>query len=165
VLAWAVAGWDDYQHRGRLDPPAAVSDATSTYRISNDNIAAFIDDRCLLDPHAHVVSGDLWSQWEAWCHANSQRPGTNRMLKAALESRGVSYSRSNATSFMQFCHRPALAALVTFGVVGRYERIGSAAVLHLGSVRRVKRAGLQPSKASGGSFQSYGDHVAGLEGS
>ncbi len=89
VLAWAVAGWDDYQGRGRLDPPAAVSDATSTYRISNDNIAQFVDDRCLLNPHLHVVSADLWSAWETWCHANSQRPGTNRMLKAAMESRGV----------------------------------------------------------------------------
>jgi putative DNA primase/helicase len=101
VLAWAVAGWDDYQHRGRLDPPPAVSDATSTYRISNDNIAAFIDDRCLLDPHMHIVSADLWNQWEAWCHANSQRPGTNRILKAAMESRGVSYSRSNGRSRFQ----------------------------------------------------------------
>ena len=101
VLAWAVAGWRDYRDRGRLDPPAAVSDATSTYRISNDAIAEFIDDRCLLNPHMHVVSGDLWSAWEAWCHANSQRPGPNRMLKAARESRGVSLSRSNGRSRFQ----------------------------------------------------------------
>ena len=101
VLAWAVAGWEDYRHRGRLDPPAAVSDATSTYRISNDSIAGFIDDRCLLDPNMHVVSADLWSQWEVWCHANSQRPGTNRMLKAAMESRGISVVRSNGRSRFQ----------------------------------------------------------------
>jgi len=42
VLAWAVAGWDDHRQRGRLDPPAAVSDATSTYRINNDSVAEFI---------------------------------------------------------------------------------------------------------------------------
>ena len=101
VLAWAVAGWDDYRQRGRLDPPAAVSEATSTYRVSNDSIAAFIDDRCLLNPHMHVVSADLWSEWEAWCHANSQRPGTNRTLKAALESRGITHSRSNSRSRFQ----------------------------------------------------------------
>ena len=101
VLAWAVAGWDDYRQRGRLDPPDAVSDATSTYRISNDSIAQFIGDRCLLDPLMHVVSSELWSEWEAWCHANSQRPGTNRMLKTAMESRGVSVSRSNGRSRFQ----------------------------------------------------------------
>jgi putative DNA primase/helicase len=101
VLAWAVAGWDDYRQRGRLDPPDPVSDATSTYRISNDSIAQFIDDRCLLNPHMHVVSSELWSEWEAWCHANSQRPGTNRMLKTAMESRGVSVSRSNGRSRFQ----------------------------------------------------------------
>ena len=40
----AAAGWDNYLHRGRLDPPVAVSDARSIYRISNDTIARFIDD-------------------------------------------------------------------------------------------------------------------------
>src|SRR5450631_459026 len=59
VLAWAVDGWQDYRGRSRLDPPAAISDATSTYRISNDSIAGFIDDCCLLNPHMHVVSADL----------------------------------------------------------------------------------------------------------
>jgi len=101
VLAWAVAGWEDYRERGRLDPPAAVSNATSTYRISNDSIAQFIDDRCLLNPHMHVVSTELWNAWDVWCHANSQRPGTNRMLKAAMESRGVTHSRSNGRSQFQ----------------------------------------------------------------
>jgi len=68
VLAWAVAGWDDYRQRGRLDPPAAVSDATSPYRISNDSIAGFIDNRCLfnsLSGDVHVISSDLWSPREA----------------------------------------------------------------------------------------------------
>jgi phage/plasmid-associated DNA primase len=92
-LALVGASW-----LSRLDPPAAVSHATSTYRISNDNIAGFIDDRCLLNPHMHVVSTDLWNAWEAWCHANSQRPGTNRMLKAAMELREVFVSRSNGRS-------------------------------------------------------------------
>jgi putative DNA primase/helicase len=101
VLAWAVAGWQDYRGRGRLDPPAAVSDATSTYRIRNDAIAGFIDDRCLLNPHMHVISSDLWSQWETWCHANAQPPGTNRMLKAAMEARGITLSRSNGRSRFQ----------------------------------------------------------------
>lgn len=78
-----------------------MSDATSTYRISNDIVAQFIDERCLLNPHMHVVSSDLWSAWEAWCHENSQRPGSNRMLKATMESRGVSNTRSNGRSRFQ----------------------------------------------------------------
>ena len=96
-----MAGWQGYRGRGRLDPPQAVSDARSTYRISNDSIAGFIDVCCLLNPHMHVVSADLWSRWEAWCHANSQRPGTNRMLKAAMESRGVLVVRSDDRSRFQ----------------------------------------------------------------
>jgi hypothetical protein len=30
-----------------------------TSRIRNDSIAGFIDDRCLLNPHKHLVSTDL----------------------------------------------------------------------------------------------------------
>jgi len=44
----------------RLDPCAAVGDRTSTSRIINDGIAGFVGDRCLLDPHNHVVSTDSW---------------------------------------------------------------------------------------------------------
>jgi len=62
VPAWAVAGWQDYRQRSRLGLPAAVSDATSTYRISNDTVSGFINDRCLLNPHMQVISSDLWSQ-------------------------------------------------------------------------------------------------------
>jgi phage/plasmid-associated DNA primase len=59
VLAGVVAGWHDYRVQSQLDPPAAVGDATSTSRISNERIAGFIDDRCLLNPHKHLVSTNL----------------------------------------------------------------------------------------------------------
>ena len=59
VLAGVVAGVHDYRVQSQLDPPAAVGDATSTSRISNEHIAGFINDRCLLNPHKHLVSTNL----------------------------------------------------------------------------------------------------------
>jgi len=101
VPAWAVAGWQDYRQPSRLGLPAAVCDATSTYRISNDTVSGFINDRCLLNPHMHLISSDLWSQRETWCHENSQPPGTNRMLKTAMDARRVFAHRSNGRSRFQ----------------------------------------------------------------
>ena len=49
----------------------------------------------------HVISRDPWNSWENWFHANSQRPGTNRMLKAAMETKGIAISRSNGWSRFQ----------------------------------------------------------------
>ena len=94
VLAWAVAGWVDYQRLGSLDPPESVTAATSSYRLNNDHLAQFFEDRCLLNPHMHVMSSALWSEWEAWCTASNIRPGTNRTFKADLEAHGIIHERS-----------------------------------------------------------------------
>jgi len=94
VLAWAVNGWTDYQRLGCLHPPESVTAATASYRVTNDHLAQFIEDRCLLNPDMHVMSSALWSEWEAWCHASGIRPGTNRTLKADLESHGIVHERS-----------------------------------------------------------------------
>jgi len=40
TTTYTAVGWDNYLHRGRLDPTVAVSDARSIYRISKDTIAA-----------------------------------------------------------------------------------------------------------------------------
>ena len=93
VLAWAVAGWVDYQRLGSLQPPESVSAATSSYRVNNDHLAQFIEERCLLNPHMHVMSSALWSEWEAWCTAGNVRPGTNRTFKADLEAHGLIHER------------------------------------------------------------------------
>jgi putative DNA primase/helicase len=93
VLAWAVAGWVEYQRLGSLEPPESVTAATSSYRVNNDHLAQFIEDRCLLNPHMHVMSSALWSEWEAWCTASNVRPGTNRTFKADLEAHGIIHER------------------------------------------------------------------------
>ena len=93
VLAWAVAGWAEYQRMGSLQPPESVTAATSSYRVNNDHLAQFFEDRCLLNPHMHVMSSALWSEWEAWCHTSSIRPGTNRAFKADLEVHGIVHER------------------------------------------------------------------------
>jgi putative DNA primase/helicase len=93
VLAWAVRGWSDYQGGG-LQIPAGVSTATSEYRTSADALAQFLEDRCILNPHLHVGSGELWAAWERWSHANGTEPGTNRSFKATLEPHGFTSVRT-----------------------------------------------------------------------
>lgn len=93
VLAWAVAGWLDYQRAGSLQPPESVTAATSSYRVNNDHLAQFIEDRCILNPHMYVRSSLLWSEWEAWCTSGNVRPGTNRTFKADLEAHGIVHER------------------------------------------------------------------------
>jgi putative DNA primase/helicase len=95
VLAWAVRGWTDYQANG-LQVPPGVAAATTDYRTSADTLAQFLEDRCVVNQHTHVGSGELWAAWERWSYANGAEPGTNRIFKAMLESHGYALRRTTA---------------------------------------------------------------------
>lgn len=87
VLAWAVAGYQDY-HARRLDPPQAVKVATDTYRISSDALGQFVDDKCLTGPSYYVRSSELFQAWSDWCRTNNEDAGNQRRFKDALDQRG-----------------------------------------------------------------------------
>jgi len=93
VLAWAVAGWRQYRAEG-LAVPKTVAVATGEYQTSADAVALFIADCCVVGETMHVGAADLWNEWEAWCRSSGLNPGTNRILKAALQARGVESRRA-----------------------------------------------------------------------
>jgi putative DNA primase/helicase len=95
VLAWAVHGWTDYRTDG-LQVPGSVAAATTDYRTSADTLAQFLEDRCIINPHMHASSSELWSAWERWSHINGTDPGTNRTFKAAMECHGFRWRHSKA---------------------------------------------------------------------
>src|ERR1019366_7433657 len=48
ILTWAVQGCTEWQHDG-LNVPDLVTNATTTYRQTQDHIGRFIADTCLTD--------------------------------------------------------------------------------------------------------------------
>jgi putative DNA primase/helicase len=66
ILAWAVEGCLEWQHRG-LTPPNSVLDATSEYRRGEDMIQQFIDDFCIIDPAAQSKKTELFIRFGDWC--------------------------------------------------------------------------------------------------
>jgi putative DNA primase/helicase len=105
VLAWAVAGYQDYT-RERLNPPDAVTAATTRYHLSSDAVAQFVEDRCLVGPNFYARSNDLWAAWTEWCRGSSQEPGDRRKFKELLETRGY---RSRKTKISNVFDGLALA--------------------------------------------------------
>ncbi len=91
ILAWAVGGYRAYLEQ-RLNPPEAVTVATSDYQLSADALAAFIED-CCLTGGGYVRSSHLWAAWETWCRSNGEVAGNTRDFKAAVESRGYTSRR------------------------------------------------------------------------
>jgi putative DNA primase/helicase len=93
ILAWAVAGCLAWQQSG-LGAPAAVEEATESYRDEQDVLGHFIDERCVLHPAAMVTSGELYAAYREWCDAAGERAWTQRTFALRLQERGAVKSRS-----------------------------------------------------------------------
>jgi len=78
ILAWAVRGCAAWRAEGEgrkgLGVPAPVEDATSAYRVEEDVIGSFVEDRCVLLPTARVSKPELHKEFLRWATDNSEPP-------------------------------------------------------------------------------------------
>jgi putative DNA primase/helicase len=102
ILAWLVAGWRDYQARG-LDDPHTVSAATASYRAESDDLARFLEQCCILGPHFHVTSAELFAAWKAWCAGENADAGTQTAFGRALTDRGYDTDRRGRRGARRWC--------------------------------------------------------------
>lgn len=86
VLAWAVQGLEQYQADGRLIAPPKVKATTDGYRASNDSLAHFITDECVLEAGASVLGSDLAAAYTAWQLANRAESLTPTMITRRIKS-------------------------------------------------------------------------------
>ncbi len=95
ILAWMVAGCLAWQ-RDRLNPPAAVRDATSAYLDAQDALAAWLEECCEQEPFAFETRAALFNSWSAWATAAGEHVGTRARFLDALEARGFEPARPTA---------------------------------------------------------------------
>ncbi len=87
ILVWAVRGCLEWQRDG-LKPPAAVADATDSYREDEDRLGDFLRAETVTEAGATVLLADLHKRYRGWCMARGEMPWSNKALAAALEERG-----------------------------------------------------------------------------
>ncbi len=90
VLAWAYAGWLDYQKQG-LNPPEAVRVRTEQYRTDSDTLGRFLAERTIPGPHGYVRARELYSAWSGWCHdagIKADEVGSEVAFAASMKARG-----------------------------------------------------------------------------
>ena len=93
ILRWAVEGCLTWQRRG-LNPPTAVSDATTMYLDAEDRIAAWIEDRCDPGPACSATAAALFSDWRAWAESGGEKPGSQKAFSEKLQTRaGIEKTR------------------------------------------------------------------------
>jgi putative DNA primase/helicase len=87
VLAWLVAGYQDWRTNGLGDPEQVIR-ATEAYKAESDALARFLDQRCLTGQHFHVRSSDLFAAWCKWCIDEGEEPGSQTKFSTDLVNRG-----------------------------------------------------------------------------
>jgi putative DNA primase/helicase len=66
ILGWMARGAADVIRNGLQDPPRVVA-ATDDYRVSEDTLASFVRDECLLGANHWAVVSDFGSRYRAHC--------------------------------------------------------------------------------------------------
>jgi putative DNA primase/helicase len=85
ILSWAVRGAVDVLANG-LQDPAAVLQATREYEISEDSLASFVQDECLLGPTWWCKVADLRARYERHCREMGAEPLSAKGLGMRLTS-------------------------------------------------------------------------------
>jgi putative DNA primase/helicase len=94
ILAWAVAGCITWQESG-LTEPAAIVDATASYRSDMDDIGSFISDCCIVVDGVNARAADLYSTYTRWCEAMGEHALSQKKFGLRLAERGHTRYRSN----------------------------------------------------------------------
>lgn len=89
ILAWAVAGALSWQQDG-LPAPQAVLIATNDYRASQDTVAAWLGECCIVRPDLEAKSADLYASYKTWCEQAGERPHSQKKLGMLLDEKGFS---------------------------------------------------------------------------
>jgi putative DNA primase/helicase len=87
ILRWAIDGCRAWQRDG-LNPPEAVTAATSTYMAEEDTLALWINERCALGVREASKTTILYQNFCAWCEANNEKPVSSKAFASELDRRG-----------------------------------------------------------------------------
>jgi P4 family phage/plasmid primase-like protien len=88
ILAWLVRGCLEWQSKGLIEPEA-IRKATAEYRMAEDVIGRWIEDRCDLHEHKWMATTGLYENYAKWCEEEGEgQPWKRKNWKKALEQRG-----------------------------------------------------------------------------
>ena len=95
ILQWMIDGALAWQEQG-LAAPEVVTAATKEYLTSEDALAGWIEDCCVLEPSKIEPAGLLYASWRKWAQLSGERRLDNKTsFGRALDSRGLEAGRDS----------------------------------------------------------------------
>jgi putative DNA primase/helicase len=92
ILSWALAGLAAYLREG-LNPPASVLASTQDYRADMDVVGQWIAERCEIEPHASIPTGQAFSDYSTWANEELGWALTKLKFRRHLTDRGFAAAK------------------------------------------------------------------------
>jgi hypothetical protein len=92
VFTWIVQGCLEWQEHG-LGVPESVAAATEQYRAEMDTLAAFLEDRCIVQKDLVAPATPLYKAYRFWCDDAGEKPETQKMFGMRLRERGFTNAK------------------------------------------------------------------------
>ena len=109
ILSWIIAGCQEWQEIG-LRPPQIVTQATAEYLDQQDNLTAWITEKCQTGPEYASGATTLFKSWSGWAQTAGVHPGTRTSLCDSLRARGfISGHTRTGTTFSGIRVTPQMA--------------------------------------------------------
>ena len=101
ILQWMIEGTIEWAGGGGLQPPEAVLSATHDYLESEDAVAAWIRDCCVIDTGTYTRNAVLFASWQQWAKTAGEHPVKMTKFTKALDVRGFErYRTGKARGFI-----------------------------------------------------------------
>jgi len=102
ILAWLVRGCLEWQKQG-LNPPPSVLSATAEYRQSEDDLFAWIEERCIEAADATVTAKNAYVSFKEWWIANiSDKAPSQKRFGDSMARRGYQKDRGAAGGAVRY---------------------------------------------------------------
>ena len=101
ILSWVIEGAkliiaDGYH----IKPPQKVMAAISDYREGNDWLAHFLEERCTIEPQLQERSGELYTEYRAFCFRTGEYARSTTDFYGALDSAGFERRKTRQGIFV-----------------------------------------------------------------
>jgi putative DNA primase/helicase len=106
ILAWCVAGFDDWRAAGGLNPPVEVIRATAHYRKDEDVVEGFLDEECVRGAGLEERATPLYQRYRGWAEACGETPITQHRFGGAMTEKGFERGTNNGTVYKGLKLRP-----------------------------------------------------------
>ena len=97
VLAWAIAGWQDYRQHSLAEPPQVLV-ATEEYQKDSDAVGRFIDEECVTtSPALSATTKKLFNAWELWRLREGADPLSQKAFGQTIDEKGFPVTSRTST--------------------------------------------------------------------